>query len=307
MKIELLGMDLRRMVSKVDSAVKAESSIKISAGPNNAIPQDYVEILFYSDSLLEFTAGNHYTPVMNPPHPFKLELTRRWFISISFMILLIRVLPGIGQESLPVLKDDQALQTLEELWKGFDPCRDSLNTEILKEWEEEGVILQVIRYDVGVFKGEKSVMAAIYGYPKGAIGLPGLVQIHGGGQYADYRAALSNAKRGYATISIAWAGRINAPDYRVGPNEVDLFWQRATENKNFKITTDWGALDGYHAPSKNAGNVFTKIPEPASWTLDSVKSPRNNSGTTTPSRSRAARSLRPFDGRKNHRPYYGLR
>ncbi len=41
--------------------------------------------------------------------------------------------------------------------------------------------------------------------------MPGLVQIHGGGQYADYKACLTNAKRSYATVSIAWAGRISAP------------------------------------------------------------------------------------------------
>ena len=58
--------------------------------------------------------------------------------------------------------------------------------------------------------------------------LPGLLQIHGGGQYADSNAALTNAKRGYATLSIAWAGRVSAPQYRVTPNEVKLFlgWKK---------------------------------------------------------------------------------
>ena len=68
-------------------------------------------------------------------------------------------------------------------------------------------------------------MAAIYGFPKGVTNCPGLLQVHGGGQYADYRAVLTNAKRGYATLSIAWAGRISAPGYNVSPNEVKLFWE----------------------------------------------------------------------------------
>lgn len=38
---------------------------------------------------------------------------------------------------------------------------------------------------VGVFKGRKAMLAAIYGYPKEAVSggkkIPGLVQIHGGG------------------------------------------------------------------------------------------------------------------------------
>lgn len=37
------------------------------------------------------------------------------------------------------------------------------------------------------------MMVAVYGYPKSGRDLPGLVQIHGGGQYADYRAVLTNA------------------------------------------------------------------------------------------------------------------
>jgi hypothetical protein len=136
--------------------------------------------------------------------------------------------------------------------------------------------MQVLRYRIGVFKGQKAMMAAIYGYPKLAKNLPGLVQIHGGGQYADYRAVLTNAKRGYATISIAWAGRINAPGYKVTPDIVKLFWDNKTTDSDYKITTDWGAVDGYHAPSRNPENAFGSL-QPASWTLDPVESPRNNS------------------------------
>lgn len=118
-------------------------------------------------------------------------------------------------------------------------------------------------------------MAAVYGYPKGGTRLPGLVQIHGGGQYADYRAVLTNAKRGYVTISIAWTGRISAPGYVVNPEIVTLFWQGKTSDPKYKLTTDWGALDAYHAPCRNPGNAFAKV-SPASWTLDAVESPRNN-------------------------------
>ena len=139
------------------------------------------------------------------------------------------------------------------------------------------MVFRVVRYRIGVFKGQKAMMAGIFCYPKGAKSLPGLVQIHGGGQYSDHKAVLSNAKRGYATLSISWAGRISAPDYRVGPTEVKLFWEGKTGDPRYRVTTDWGALDGYHAPSRNTGNVFPKLVEPAPWTLDPVKSPRNNS------------------------------
>ena len=184
-------------------------------------------------------------------------------------------LQGAQSETLPPLIDDAAPQTQVELWANFDPCAEPLDVEILHEWEEDGVVLQVLRYRVGIFKGEKAMVAAIYGYPKGGANLPGLVQIHGGGQYADYKACLANAKRGYATISISWAGRLNAPNYRVTPAEVKLFFANQIDDPNYKLTTDWGALDAYHAPCRFPGSNFTFNP-PSEHTIDSVASPRNS-------------------------------
>tara|TARA_B100002019_G_scaffold175464_1_gene151630 strand:- start:2870 stop:4741 length:1872 start_codon:yes stop_codon:yes gene_type:complete len=164
----------------------------------------------------------------------------------------------------------------DEMWRGFDPRLDPLETEILKEWEEDGIVMKIIRYRIGKFKGQKSIMAGVYGYPKGQIGLPGLLQVHGGGQYAHSNAVLTNAKRGYATLSIAWAGRISAPGYTVSPNEVKLFWEGKKDDSKYKLTTDWGALDAYHAPSRYGRDAFASIPV-TDWTIDPIKSPRNNS------------------------------
>ncbi len=181
------------------------------------------------------------------------------------------------KETLPPLIEGKAPQTLDELLNGFDPRLEPLDIEVLHAWEEDEIVLMVLRYRVGVFKGKKAMVAAVFGYPKDGKELPGLVQIHGGGQYADYNAVLTNAKRGYATISISWAGRISAPDYRVSPNEVQLFWDGKKDDSAYKVTTDWGALDGYHAPSRNPKNVFPGIPT-GEWTLDGeIASPRNNS------------------------------
>ena len=191
-------------------------------------------------------------------------------------VLLLSGLAAHSQETLPPLNHGKAPSTFDEMWAGFDPRKEPLEVEILKQWEEEGVVLKVLRYRIGVFKGQKAMMAAVYGCPKGAKGLPGLLQIHGGGQFADWHAPLTNAKRGYATISIAWAGRISAPGYNVGPDEVKLFWDGKTGDPKYKITTDWGALDGYHAPCRNPKNEFSRV-SAAPWTIDSVESPRNNS------------------------------
>lgn len=190
-------------------------------------------------------------------------------------LFALPVYQSFSEETLAPLNGKAAPRTHAELWVGFDPRVEPLEVEVLREWEEEGVILQVLRYRIGIFKGQKAMMAAVYGYPKGGTDLPGLVQIHGGGQYADYRAPLTNAKRGYATISISWAGRINAPDYKVTPSEVKLFWDKQTNDPNYKLTTDWGALDAYHAPRRHDQVGFGGT-KPAEWSLDPVESERNN-------------------------------
>ena len=202
-----------------------------------------------------------------------MRIHSRAVVILSSFLTVGRVLAA--DESLPPLKEGKAPQTFDALWADYDPRKEPLEPEVLKEWEEEGVVLRVLRYRIGIFKGQKAMMAAVYGFPKGGTKLPGLVQIHGGGQYADYKAPLTNAKRGYATLSIAWAGRISAPGYTVNPDGVALFWTGKTNDPNYRVTTDWGALDAYHAPCRNPKNNFGTV-TPAAWTLDAVESPRNN-------------------------------
>ena len=193
----------------------------------------------------------------------------------ALLFALVVRLGGAEPETLAPLKDGRAPHTFEELWAGFDPRREPLDVETLKTWQEDGVTLRVVRYRIGIFKGQKAMMVAVYGFPQSPSKLPGLVQIHGGGQYADYRAVLTNAKRGYATLSIAWAGRIAAPGYTVNPAGVALFWAGKTADPAYRLTTDWGALDAYHAPCRHEKNNFQTL-APAGWTLDAVESPRNN-------------------------------
>ncbi len=207
-----------------------------------------------------------------------MRIKQRQTFAILAAVIFLPLLPSVApcDETLPVLKNGKAPQNFAEMWNGFDPREEPLETETLHEWEEDGVVLRILRFRIGVFKGQKARLAAIYGYPKNASAkVPGLLQIHGGGQYADYKACLTNAHRGYATLSIAWAGRISAPKYRVTPAEVKLFWENDTSNPQYRETTDWGAVDGYHAPGRNAGNQFPSA-KAASWTLDGVESPRNS-------------------------------
>lgn len=182
-------------------------------------------------------------------------------------------------ETLPPLTDGIAPQNFEQMWGNFDPQAEPLEVDLIKEWEEDGVVLRIVRFRIGIFKGTPATLAAVYGFPKASVEagekLPGLLQIHGGGQYADAKACVANAKRGYVTLSIAWAGRISASQYRVNSENVKLFWNNQTDDPQYRLTTDWGALDGYHAPSRNQGNQFPSA-KPASWTLDDCESPRNS-------------------------------
>ena len=198
-------------------------------------------------------------------------------IQRCLLVLLLSLMCGQGkaEESLPALKDGFVPSTVEEAWAGFDPRKEPLDVEVIKEWEEEGVVLKIIRYRIGMFKGEKSMMAAVYGYPKGAKNLPAIVQIHGGGQSAQDAFVLANAKNGYATVSIAWAGRIKSSHYTVTNKEKEMFWTGDVSDPDYRVTTDWGAVDAYHHHCRFKGNNFVQNP-PSDSTVDPVKSPRNS-------------------------------
>ncbi|MCA9107484.1 MAG: hypothetical protein KDA83_18860 [Planctomycetales bacterium] len=205
-------------------------------------------------------------------------MSRRTLVTAFVLWAVAHV--AMAQDSAPVPSDgaETIPADFTSLWGDFDPRAEPLETEVLREWEEDGVTLRVVRFRIGAFKGTVARLAGIYGFPKdrpNGARLPGLLQIHGGGQYADYRACLTNARRGYATLSIAWAGRINAPDYTVDPQGVQRFWDQATDDPNYRLTTDWGAVDGYHAPSRAPNSAFPVI-RPSEWTIDPEDSPRNS-------------------------------
>ena len=153
---------------------------------------------------------------MKPRFPMK---------TLPYLCFALVLATPLMAETFSPLVGGKAPQTQEEMWAGWDPRKEPLNVEVLKEWEEEGVVMRVVRFDVGTFKGQPAKLAGIYGVLKGAKQVPGLLNIHGGGQYADHKAVLTNAKRGYATLPIAWAGGLSSPHYRVGPNEVKSFWE----------------------------------------------------------------------------------
>ena len=181
--------------------------------------------------------------------------------ALPLMLALVFGSVCLAADSLPPIQDGKVPQNLTELWGAYDPRAEALEAEVTKEWEQDGIVCRVIRYRIGTFKGQPATMAAFYAFPKGAKGLPAILQIHGGGQSASLSAVVTNAKLGYASLSLNWGGnKMSLADGKVydGPN------------------TDWGALDATHPPQRNKANHFAGPTEPDAYTLDAVDSPRND-------------------------------
>lgn len=107
----------------------------------------------------------------------------------------------------------QVPQTVEDTWKDFDPRAEPLETEVIREEITDGIVVRYVRYVVGTFGGKKTKVAAFYGFPEGAENLPGIVQIHGGGQFARKETVRFWASRGYATLAVNWGEKvIDQPD-----------------------------------------------------------------------------------------------
>ncbi len=178
-------------------------------------------------------------------------------------LLLVAQAGSVGAgDSLPPLQAGWVPASLGELWAGYDPRREPLAAEVLKEWEQDGAVCRIVRYQVGIFKGAPAWVAAFYAFPKGATNLPALVQLHGGGQSASLDSVISDARRGYASLSLNWGG-----------NKLNFGRSRQAYDGP---QTDWGKLDATHPPQRNQANHFAGGLAPDEYTLDGVESPRNS-------------------------------
>ena len=183
------------------------------------------------------------------------RLTRRHFLHTTGAALALPLLESPARAA-------DVPQTLAELWAGFEPRKDPLEIEVLKEWEQGSVVCRLIRYQVGIFKGAPAKVAAFYAFPKGGTKLPALVELHGGGQSASLNSVVTYAQRGYAGISLNWGGN----KLNFGGSQMSYDGPQ----------TDWGKLDATHPPQRNKANHFAGALTPDEFTLDPVESPRNS-------------------------------
>jgi autotransporter-associated beta strand protein len=157
-------------------------------------------------------------------------------------------------------------QTATELWSAYDSAirNDALNAVVLANWTDGAIALKQIRYDLGTLAGTPAnaspKIAAYYGYPTGGTNLPGIVQIHGGGQRADLNEVKYWAQQGYACISINWGGL---------PLNDGL------------LNTDWDGLAAGFVRTGVANAIHREPLEPAVYddghTLFDIPHPLNNS------------------------------
>lgn len=191
----------------------------------------------------------------------KLKITGA---TVAAILALIGISP-LAAETLAPIEDGRIPQNLDDLWGNFDPRKEPLETEVLKEWEQDGVVARLVRYQVGTFNGTAAKVAGIYCFPKGGTKLPGLLHLHGGGQSASLDGPMADAKNGYACLSLNWGGnKIPVPKSVTASGTWD------------GPQTDWGRLDATHPPQRNKVNHFPGDITPDDFTLDAVESPRNS-------------------------------
>ena len=171
---------------------------------------------------------------------------------MRFLLTILFGLSGsiFGADSLPPLQ--KVPQTVAELWKGYDPRAEPLKVQLVRQWEEDGIVIRYLRYYIGTFKSKPAWMAAFYAAPKGKKGIPGVLHMHGGGQRANLTLVKFHASQGYGAVSVNWGGK---------PME---------GAKTGEANTDWGAVD---PTQNNVPGYFNLLP--GEKFLDAQESPRN--------------------------------
>lgn len=164
--------------------------------------------------------------------------------------------PDAGPVAVPL--------SVEELWADFDPRRDPLETEVIREWRADGSVFRHVRFLVGTFKGKPARMAAIYGFPEKSEGkVPAVMHIHGGGQRGSLDEVKFLVGRGYAALSVNWGGRGGSD----GPFNTVQGAEPGEPN------TDWGAVD----PSQcNVEGYSTLLPGPLQFYEDRELPPESH-------------------------------
>lgn len=166
--------------------------------------------------------------------------------------------PLQANDSVTPYTADRVAQNALDLWHDVDFRKDALDTEIVREWREDGIVRRYVIFKVGTFKGAEARCAAFYTFPAGQQKGPAFVWAHGGGQRAEKERGIYFARHGFASIDINWGGREMV--------------EGITRN------TDWGNVDPSQGPRFYPGALRPNVKLnllPDEHTIDPVVSPRN--------------------------------
>ncbi|NQT40612.1 MAG: hypothetical protein HQ581_24175, partial [Planctomycetes bacterium] len=83
----------------------------------------------------------------------------------AWTLCILTAVPLFAADTLPPLTDGKVPRSLEELWAGYDPAREPLEVEVVRQWQRGDATVRMLVYTVGTFKGEKSRMGAYYAFP----------------------------------------------------------------------------------------------------------------------------------------------
>lgn len=155
---------------------------------------------------------------------------------------------------------DDIPQTAQELYGSFNPKAEPLDVKVLREWDEGGVHIKLVTFNVGTFKGQNGKvhnprLVGYYAYPPSSKKLPAIVQIHGGGGVGKAEEAIYWAQQGYACISISWSTA------------------KMQREKDGTPNTDWDGLAAGHG--KGIIPKFNENTQPTDHTLSSVPNSKN--------------------------------
>jgi dienelactone hydrolase len=127
--------------------------------------------------------------------------------------VIIAVLLAVGAAAPAA---DPKIETIDELWAGFDPRALPLDVEVVKSWDEGDIHLEMLYFTGEEFAGEKTRIFGYFGRPNKVEGkIPGVLHVHGGGQTAILDWPRFWAKRGFACLSFDFCGNTNLPE--LGP------------------------------------------------------------------------------------------
>lgn len=187
-------------------------------------------------------------------------MTKRLFVCALYVGLTVLASTTLSEDTFTAYKADEVPQNVVDLWRDYDAREEPLDIEVVKEWNDDGVVTRYVTFKVGTFKEADARIAAYYSFPdNGKQKNAAFVWSHGGGQRAERGRGVYFAKQGFATVDINWLGRPLEP--------------------GIEVNTDWGKVDPTQGPrfySKALRKGWKLNLQPDEFSIDPVPSPRNS-------------------------------